>query len=102
MKPEVAAALEASIKHWEENTQVTDLADARLGTNHCALCKMFYNQGCRGCPVKERTHMRYCTGSPYQEAEDAADDDRFEDFIAAAEAELEFLKSLREENDYDL
>lgn len=98
MKPEVAAALEASIRHWEENMQVADLDDAKLGHEHCALCLMFFSQGCHGCPVRDHTGATYCRDTPYQEASDLAEYGPLEDFIAAAEAELEFLKSLREEN----
>ena len=98
MKPEVVAALEASIKHWEENAAASDLEDVTLGTNYCALCQMFHKLCCRGCPVQERTKMSYCIGTPYEDAEEFASPQTFAKFLDAARAELEFLKSLREEN----
>lgn len=95
-------ALEKSIAHWEANARATTLGDIKLGTDHCALCHAYYSNDCQGCPVNARTGQAYCVGSPYNAVHHAAE--RFEDnptpetwgaYRRAAQAELDFLKSLR-------
>lgn len=106
MKPEVAEALEASIKHWEENVAATDPLDVSISDYDCALCKMFDTHTidyCTGCPVYAATGKRLCGGTPYSKAhraliawqDDTSDTNRL-NFQAEAQAEVDFLKSLRE------
>ena len=96
MDPKTLEALRASIAHWKENEQVTDIDDAKLGSKHCALCKLFHSQYCEGCPVFERTGEDSCSNTPYRAAawavsKPASD---LEAFRLAAKAEREFLESL--------
>ena len=104
MKRAVAEALEASIKHWDENAKAQTPKDASTRARDCALCRMFpgvdASRGCPGCPVHERTGHE-CGGSPYYDADSALTHWRvFGDgahrFRAAAIAERDFLISLRE------
>lgn len=99
----MTSALGLSIAHWERNAAAQTLADIKLGTDHCALCRAYYNHDCQGCPVNTRTGQMYCVGSPYNAAQMAAEllednptPETWEDYRRAAEAEVEFLKSLRE------
>ena len=101
-----AEALEASIAHWEENARARVPSDASLGVTNCALCKLYHDNFCQGCPVYEETGKDRCSGTPFQRAyrllcvwrsEDRLDavGRRAEEFRAAAQEEVDFLKSLR-------
>lgn len=105
MEKETAEALEKSIQHWRENTLAKTPDDASAEGGDCALCKSFYDLGCQGCPVFASTGLDCCDGSPYEKAHDALTKwksrpyiDRFGgNFHEAAQAELNFLISLRVE-----
>jgi hypothetical protein len=103
MDARTAKALEDSIKHWEQNVAAEKLEDTKIGPENCALCGLFNmphaaSQGtsCVGCPVMDRTGQNFCKGSPYDQVELADDARDFNAFRAAAQRELDFLKSLRE------
>lgn len=64
MNAETKAALEASIRHWEDNVANWQGFINRLLTedgytyhqlpifnSDCALCDMYYYNGCEGCPL---------------------------------------------------
>lgn len=100
MDDETLEALKGSIKKWERV-----IAEGTDGTNwmDCPLCLLFWERNCRNCPVKDRTGRRMCQGSPfeaYAEARQSSDEDGVDEIgkepsvIAAAQAELDFLKSL--------
>lgn len=109
---EVAAQkLEESIKHWEENVAAESPKKASVHAGDCALCEKYCpvdvlcTDECEGCPVFKSTGRRQCCGTPYYKARDAhaywdlsprsrAARDRWRIF---AQAELDFLKSLRTE-----
>ena len=91
MDAETLEALKGSIAKWEAIVAGTG---TDLGMNNCPLCLRFatdeYNP-CTGCPVYARTGSVMCEGSPYDDwlsAQTLADEER------AAQAELDFLKSL--------
>ena len=102
-----AKALEKSIIHWEKNLAAKSPGDVKLSPYSCALCREFIikdkdNGRCMRCPIMARTGKTGCEGTPYDDAHIAADlwfyslhggEDAFR---AAARAEIEFLKSLRE------
>lgn len=100
-------ALEASIKHWQELTEVTAYNQVNIGPDDCALCQLFNihddmdeDQNCIGCPVRDVTGKRYCYGSPYLRVYNAKTSwwegkSEIEDFVAAAKEERDFLISLR-------
>jgi len=99
------AALEASIKHWEENLNAKTPDDAEIGPNACALCTKFRCKvpvlHCKNCPVAEATGRHLCQGTPYDEAENAyyawknGDEGAELRWRIAARVELDFLKALR-------
>ena len=113
MDAETCTALEASIKHWEENVAAESWVDTNVGWESCALCLKFIEQkeACTGCPVQEKTGRIGCWSTPYNDAAEAInnweDAIKFEgewaitpeqakaEWVKAATVELEFLKSLR-------
>lgn len=100
MKPSTLKDLKRSIAHWLRMAT----GKARIGERpdglHCALCARFALPknafGCDGCPVKEKTGLSGCSGTPWQAAYDAChaygiDSVRFK---RAAKKQLAFLRSL--------
>jgi hypothetical protein len=92
-------ALKASIRHWEENVAAETPDAASVSATRCSLCTAFPDEGCTGCPVRERTGQSECVDTPYYDAQPALWDWRHnqgsrERFRTAAQAELDFLKSL--------
>jgi hypothetical protein len=105
MTEQTLEALEYSIAHWERLASGERYDGEGIGPAYCALCNMFYNTtktqllACVGCPVLTHTGQRYCNDTPYHAAELAIWGDGgcdSSEFLHAAKAELEFLKSLRE------
>ena len=99
-----AKALEASIKHWEENVRRAKFGLLNLrhiSQSDCALCKL-YNQPdnehrcSTACPVKRRSGRDFCLGTPYRYVRRALVFNEVSVAVAnAAKEELKFLKSLR-------
>lgn len=94
-------ALRASIAHWERLAA----GDRKEGikSDDCALCALFAKHCCQSCPVAQATGRRYCYGSPYHKAacHYVKRDDSpkaWGKWIAAAKAELDFLKNLLPKN----
>ena len=105
MSPKTRKALEGSIEKWEGIVRSTKAEEK--GIANCPLCQLFFNPYCFGCPVKEKTGMYGCQGSPYN-----AWDNHHEtlhrngfgevvsrhkdcpDCLRLAKKELEFLKEL--------
>lgn len=102
-------ALHTSIDHWEE--VVASPTKTMIGVDHCALCQLFhpytsperhlrYRQDlstmCEGCLVRDATGQSGCRGTPYGECErhDPTAEAEYDLFLAAARAELAFLRSL--------
>lgn len=112
MTPETLAALRGSIAKWEAIVAGTG---SDKGSTNCPLCVLFYDvadpdddehglENCSGCPVRIETGDDNCGGSPYKswsrllrpsirfsEAGAFADTPKK---IAAAQAELDFLRGL--------
>lgn len=68
------------------------------GSRDCALCKLYLNDDCEGCPVSRRTGKKFCRGTPYEEwdllaVRRVADTSRTRKI---AEQEYIFLRSLAE------
>ena len=100
-------ALKKSIEHWENNVRAKYPEDASVHGEDCALCEMFAeNSFCEGCPVAEFGFIG-CGGSPWDKAYFALRSWRrgsykFKPvFRTAAQAELDFLKSLLPEEKVD-
>jgi hypothetical protein len=105
MDPRTREALEASIKHWRENVEAESPEYVKVHGDACPLCTEFYaHSDCIGCPVADKTEDYFCFGTPYYRARSAherwtADKDvtSRNDWREAAQAELDFLISLRPE-----
>ena len=87
-------ALRGSIKKWERIVAGTGVC---RGVDNCPLCRRFHaaygnSPCCSGCPVFEATGKRGCTGTPIEDYDD--EDGTEEEMLAAAIAEVDFLKSL--------
>ncbi len=109
MTPITLKALEESIEHWRQNLAAESPFDANTDGGCCALCIEFNShmatgrKGCSGCPVAECTGIAECNLTPYYTARSALDrwkaypkDDRYrDDWRTSAQAELDFLISLR-------
>jgi hypothetical protein len=102
------AALEGSIKHWQENVAAETPDDASTDASDCALCLVFQPKdgpvldACKGCPVSAKTGELYCHGTPYYGASLACimwkshrGKRTKQKWRKAAQAELDFLISLR-------
>ena len=93
-----------SIEKWEAIVRLLEAGErvANDGaTKTCALCRVYsLLVNCNGCPVRKRTGFSYCWETPYEEwCKQAQGDLDPGAMLAAARAELDFLKSLREETD---
>lgn len=67
-------ALDASIQHWLEHSVRKDPPNsADTGSTGCALCTLFVQDDCTGCPIRDKEWMGDwwdgCDGSPWQEAD---------------------------------
>lgn len=109
MNKETKKALEGSIKKWE------DIAAGRgldAGPDNCPLCAIFFNErGCGDCPVRLKADFGGCVNTPYsdwfnhhdEDHELNTQDDGIRLFkgcttcLEHAQAEVDFLKSLRED-----
>lgn len=104
---ETLTALKESIAHWERNVAAERSEDASAGVDDCALCGLFFLRRCAGCPIAENTGSTFCNGTPYQEAEKAFErwyasptsPEAKAEFVRAATAMLDFLKSLLPEDE---
>lgn len=101
MDNETLIALKASIKHWEKNVAAKRRIDASTVAKACALCCMFEisDGSCAGCPVRNVSGQGGCNGTPFWDASDAYDAwsrglGTRDEWRKAAQAELDFLKSL--------
>lgn len=77
MDAETKTALEASIRHWEDNvanwqgfidrllTREITRYDLPIFKDHCKLCKLFYTRDCNGCPLDKAGHGCNQTDSPW-------------------------------------
>ena len=107
MDAKTLKALKASIRKWEKNAKAETLDEFKTGPSECPLCLEFNSifrgssfAHCIGCPVFNATGMTSCMGTPYGEAEEAAEE-WGDDILgapaaarAAARAEVDFLKGL--------
>lgn len=108
--PEVAAALEKSIEHWQKNRAVKYYAEIRAGSGDCALCSLFntshmsYSDRCLKCPVMQRTGKPSCENTPYDDvyttysllSYSPYDESRIAAWRELCDREIDFLESLRD------
>lgn len=98
---QTAQALEESIAHWERFSTGTASDYETPYSAHCPLCSLHspIENGCNGCPVKEKTSLDNCAMTPWRDAATAWHDHgrNSATFQSAAKLELDFLKSLRKD-----
>lgn len=70
MNERTKAALEGSIKKWE---QIILGEAVDKGTDNCPLCQLFFAKYCVGCPVRKRTGVSSCRLTPYAAMHEAYD-----------------------------
>ena len=102
------ALLESIFIKWEN---ILSCKEDENGDEDCPLCKMFFNDNCEGCPVKETTGLVSCDDTPYNEWDDNAPKHNNHskwlgeypsiDVIYLAVKEQEFLISLLSKKDRD-
>lgn len=105
MDAKTLEALEGSIGKW---AGIVGGTDVDYGRTNCSLCSSFRmdSPDCGGCPVKEKTKLQYCAGSPYEDwFEHVEEHSRYYPYkvncsecLRLAQAELDFLKSLLPED----
>ena len=59
---ETMAALDSSIEKWRK-LSMGEGED--MGVDNCALCQLFWDEGCLECPVCEYSGFPGCEGTPY-------------------------------------
>lgn len=69
----ITDALYRSVEKWRANASCRDIEETRTGYLTCPLCALFYDKGCKGCPVSQHTGQMMCRGTTYLEAADAKD-----------------------------
>lgn len=86
-------ALQGSIAKWEGIVAGT-MTDER--DENCPLCHVFKQNHCIGCPVRARSGRINCNDTPYVGCILAEDEygGESEEYRKAAQAELDFLRSL--------
>ena len=109
--PSQIEALEISAKHWRKNLEHArnrDFCKMDISGDSCECCHRFYNSPmnvltsrCSQCPIFKYTCAHHCRKTPWAEVfrlipnsteeEKEVDMDKF---IAAIEAECEFLEAL--------
>lgn len=93
MDAKTRKALEGSIEKWQKIVAGTGIDE---GARNCPLCAMFYNLGCHGCPVRECSGRPFCFDTPHDAYVNAIEyGTRSPEALRAAQAELDFLISLR-------
>ena len=109
MNERTREALERSIKHWEDMLTERNPVRIFLGIEDCALCNIYIDDiECGKCPAALKTGYERCRETPYYKAWEAwnawtHEYNRDEDteykytFRAACREEIQFLKSLRED-----
>lgn len=105
----VVKALKASIQHWEAYANGNGATEGYPDAGSCALCGLFMQDNCKGCPVVQTTGAIYCFKTPYKRVVRLIDylrvrrhKDReiFTDpeFIRLAKQELNFLRKILAES----
>ena len=94
MTPKAKKALQGSINKWIKIVRGTGTDE---GHENCPLCLIYKSpkEGvrdlhCKGCPIFQKTGLRWCGGTPYDEYYGGESDEQ----LAIAVKELRFLQSL--------
>ncbi len=63
MEEKQKKAFKESIKHWKR--VVKDPKGESTGITNCALCALYNDKYCKGCPIYNKTGKSACHGTPY-------------------------------------
>lgn len=103
MDPKTLTALKASIAKWERNVEAETPDKVLLGASECALCKLFIYNLCKDCPVRARSGSHFCRQTPFVKTINSFFDwnegGSKDSWREAAQAEVDFLKSLLPEGE---
>jgi hypothetical protein len=66
-------------------------------SDYCALCTMFWENGCRKCPVQERVCAVGCNDTPWEDLKDVATGPVTKKTVNLHQKEIDFLESLLED-----
>jgi hypothetical protein len=101
MDAKTLKALKGSIAKWKAIAKGTGI---ERGAENCPLCKLFFWDDCKGCPVEASTGSWCCEGTPFDDewaqlrAPDIRDAHGFyavsDKAKAIAQKEVAFLESL--------
>lgn len=61
-------AARESVAAWKDKLTETAPDCILIGVSVCPLCKLYFDNGCNGCPVKDFTGEEDCDGTPYHAA----------------------------------
>jgi hypothetical protein len=91
--------LEQSIEAWKKKLEVG--LESILGPEACPLCKEYWSSdwsaSCKGCPIAILGYKR-CIGTPYNDAEEAWDDENKKRFAETCAKEIAFLEEVLSKN----
>lgn len=96
-------ALDLSIEKWETIVGWAEKGNHLIyllidGPGTCGLCRMYYADGCRDCPVALYSGNKHCNGTPLDDFDNSRDDGDDKKALEAAKSELAFLRRLKETN----
>jgi hypothetical protein len=103
MLAETLRALRESIAHWKRMLAGKERPGEQPNGWWCSLCTLFNwdgDGGCSACPVRQKTGLRCCQGSPYWRAHYAyhtrgsSCPDTEREWRTAAKLQIAFLESL--------
>lgn len=86
-------ALTESIAHWRR--MKAGGTDDSPCVEACALCVLYFDNGCKGCPIAQDSKMVTCFGTPYTEANLAFARDEIASWKDLAQKEIDYLVDLR-------
>jgi len=99
--------IDVSIRKWEDGKRYAERSNANFmiiesmltRPGNCALCFRYYDLDCEGCPVYKRTGYTECSDTPYVNVCRAIRDRNKIILLEAIDDEIEFLKSLKEDEE---
>ena len=96
---ETLEALDKSLEKWRKLSRGEG---EDMGIKNCALCRLFWDESCFGCPVYEYSGFPECEGTPYMDGWFHRYNDTFpltvrnEGDRSAARKEYRFLLKVRD------
>lgn len=89
-------SLKETIAVWEHKVKIPDNHHVPVGVDNCPLCRLYYKQQCKGCPIFTHTGQPQCGNTPYHDFQAALDGQLMTKGARIhAKRELALLKRLR-------